>query len=515
MNPEIVLGPPGTGKTTTLLNILDEELAAGTSPERIAYVSFTRKAADEAVTRACARFNFVRSQFPHFRTIHSLCFRQLGLKSGDILAGNAFKKFADWCGIRVTGRAWSDDGLLSGFESGDRILFMENLARIREIPLRQQYDEDDDDQRWSEVDRVARALVKYKKHHGLLDYTDMLSEFVKSGIRVTLDVLLVDEAQDLSSLQWRVVERLAAGARRVVVAGDDDQAIYRWAGADVEHLIDLPGKVRVLGQSWRCPPFVQLLSGEIINRVAHRRPKKWSARQDSKGGGLTRVASFADADVTDEWRDGVATPPVLVLARNAYILREQVEPMLRGQGMVYEIGGRPSLNMDALAAAESWERLRKDKRITVLEARAMYQFLSGSSSIKRGFKNLTNFGDDPEITVTMRDLINNGGLRVNPEKTWFDALDKLPSDDMSYMLAARRRGEKLRAQPRIRLSTIHSAKGGEADHVVLMTEIAQRTFKEMDMHPEDEMRVWYVGVTRVREKLTVVNSQTARECPWI
>lgn len=515
MNPEIILGPPGSGKTTTLLNILDEELSAGTSPEVIAYVSFTRKAADEAVTRACQRFNFTRSQFPHFRTIHSLCFRQLGLKSSDILANNAFRKFADWCGIRVTGRAWSDDGLLTGFESGDRILFMENLARIREIPLRQQFDEDDDGQTWSEVDRVARSLVKYKKHHGLLDYTDMLSEFVASDIRVQLDVLLVDEAQDLSSLQWRVVERLARDARRVVVAGDDDQAIYRWAGADVEHFIDLPGESRVLGQSWRCPPFIQMLSGEIINRVQHRRPKVWAPRKDAKSGGLTRVAMFDDADVADEWREGVATPPVLVLARNAYVLREQVEPVLRAQGMVYEIGGRTSLNLGALAAAESWERLRRGTPVTLGEAREMYQYLSGLTSIKRGFKNLPTFGDDPDAPVSMRDLIDHGGLRVDPEKKWFNALDKLPSEDMSYMLAARRRGERLRATPRVKLSTIHSAKGGEADHVVLMTEMARRTHKEMEANPEDEMRVWYVATTRTREKLTLVNSQTAQECPWV
>jgi superfamily I DNA/RNA helicase len=86
---------------------------------------------------------------------------------------------------------------------------------------------------------------------------------------------------------------------------------------------------------------------------------------------------------------------------------------------------------------------------------------------------------------------------------------------MSYMLAARRRGEKLRATPRVRLSTIHSAKGAEADHVVLMTEMARRTHKEMENNPDDERRVWYVGVTRAREKLTIVNSQTSQECPWV
>mgnify|MGYP001593514736 CR=1 FL=1 len=72
-----------------------------------------------------------------------------------------------------------------------------------------------------------------------------------------------------------------------------------------------------------------------------------------------------------------------------------------------------------------------------------------------------------------------------------------------------------RASPRVRLSTIHSAKGGEADHVVLMTEMAERSYQEMSKHPDDERRVWYVSVTRAKERLTVVSSQTHRECPWV
>lgn len=513
--PNIILGPPGTGKTTTLLNILDEELKAGTDPSRIGYISFTRKAAEEAVTRACQRFNYDRDRFPYFRTIHSLCFRALGLKSADILAGKKFFEFADWCGIRVTGRAWSDDGLLTGFEAGDRILFMENLARIREISLRTQFNIDDDNLTWSEVDRVARSLAKYKREHGLVDYTDMLTEFVRSGVRIKLDVLLVDESQDLSSLQWRVVERLAESCRRVVIAGDDDQAIYPWAGAAVDQFIEMEGDVKVLGQSWRCPSAIQAVSIDIINRVQHRRSKTWQARKGSKGV-ISREMDISDVDVTDQWQENQLSPPVLVLARNTYILREQVEPALRAQGMVYEIGGKSSLDMGALRAAETWEILRKGQSVRLDEARGMYQYISsGHGRIRKNFKKLPKFGDDPDIPVNMRDLRENGGLEVSPDALWHDALDKLPPDDMSYMLAARRRGEKLRATPRVRLSTIHSAKGGEAHHVVLMTEMARRTFREMEKNEDDELRVWYVGVTRAKEKLTIVSSQTPQECPWI
>jgi hypothetical protein len=95
---------------------------------------------------------------------------------------------------------------------------------------------------------------------------------------------------------------------------------------------------------------------------------------------------FDEADVTNEWRDGSPTSPVLVLARNAYILREQVEPLLRSQGMVYELAGKSSLSMLHLRAAETWENLRAGKKATLGDAREMYKMISASGHIKRGHK---------------------------------------------------------------------------------------------------------------------------------
>ena len=77
-NEIAIYGPPGTGKTTKLLNIIEEAIADGVNPERIAFLSFTRKAAQEAIDRASLKFNLDQKHFPHFRTLHSLAFRWAG-----------------------------------------------------------------------------------------------------------------------------------------------------------------------------------------------------------------------------------------------------------------------------------------------------------------------------------------------------------------------------------------------------------------------------------------------------
>lgn len=494
MLPEIIIGPPGTGKTTTLLGMVETELDRGTPPEQIGFLSFTRKAATEARDRACERFGMDKARFTWFRTLHSLCFRALGLGNADVLEGSRLVEFGDWIGIRVTSRHTLEEGDTFGFQRGDRILFMENLARVRGVPLREQYDLDSDDLSWWEVERVGRGLAEFKARRGLHDYTDMLMMFVQQEWTPALEVLFVDEAQDLSMLQWAVVQKLARGCRRVVFAGDDDQAIYNWAGAAVEHFIDMPGEVRVLGQSWRVPISAQRVADGIISRVQHRRPKVWSPRDEE---GEVRQIGLDEIDWT--------APDVLVLARNAMHLNA-VEKRVRSSGYMYEIRGHPSIKESLRQRLLTWERLRRGEPQRAEDVIRVYEEMSSGQGVARGHKELRAFAKDE--LVTLADLQARGGLLRTD--VWHDALDRIPQVDREYIRACLRRGEKMSQSPRIRLSTIHGSKGGEADEVVVMTDMAPRTHAEAMRNPDDEARVWYVAASRVRSTLTVVRPSTER-----
>lgn len=472
--------------------MVEDALARGVPPDRIGYVSFTKRAAQEASSRAAAKFKLSTSELRYFRTLHSMCFNALGLSNSDVFEGKKIVEFGHWLGVEFSLMRHSDDGLLLGYTPGDRAMFMENLARVRRTSLREQYDMFHDNIPWNFVEHVARGLRQYKQDTGLLDYTDMLEHFVASDWSPLLEELYVDEAQDLSLLQWEVVGKLGRNCRRAVVAGDDDQAIYRWAGAAVEHFVDLPGSATVLGQSYRCPPQVQQLSHEIISRVTHRRPKEWLPREAE--GVVERLESFSQVDIWGK--------KVLILARNEFVLRPVMES-IRSDGVIYEWRGHTSVSRPILDAVWAWERLRSGEHITADEARRVYEYMSSGRGVRRGFKQLP--GVAPDMMVDHEWLTENGGLLRN--EIWHEALDRIPDEERIYLLRARQKGESTN-KPRVTVSTIHGAKGGEADHVILLRDMANRTYEEMLESPDDEARVWYVAVTRAKQKLTIVAPQT-------
>ena len=97
-----LFGPPGTGKTFALLEILERELRSGVAPEQVAFMSFIVAARREAVARAMATFNFERSRLPHFRTVHSAAFRQVGAPRSAIVTPDKIAHFSEVSNIPFT-----------------------------------------------------------------------------------------------------------------------------------------------------------------------------------------------------------------------------------------------------------------------------------------------------------------------------------------------------------------------------------------------------------------------------
>jgi superfamily I DNA/RNA helicase len=495
---EIYLGPPGTGKTTTLLNIVEDELASGTPPERIAYVSFTKKAATEASERAAQKFSTSAADFPYFRTLHSLSFRTMGYDRSDVFDHLKLPDYGKWAGVKVTGRINMDEGSTFGNEEGDRCLFLINLSRLRMEPLRETYSRYYDDIPWRTVEYVAESVKKYKQANFLVDYTDMLEQFARNSWSPDVDVVIIDEAQDLSKLQWRVVAKLCTNARRVIIAGDDDQAIYQWAGADVDYFINMEGVRTVLHQSYRIPAKVQEISNDIVRRIQNRNEKRWHPR-DAQG----VVERSAKLDGVD-WNSS----STLVLARNVKYL-DEISNWLMNRGINYEFRGKEALSADVRSAIKTWQNLRDGMDAEIGDVRRVYGYMVSGKQVARGYKSLPGFQDND--LVRMGDLVERAGLTT--DAPWYVALPKIPKREHDFVRTAVRTGERLDMAPRIRLSTIHSSKGGEGDHVVIVPDMAGRTYSDSLKDMDSEHRVWYVAVTRAKEKLTILNPEYKNSYP--
>ena len=93
------------------------------------------------------------------------------------------------------------------------------------------------------------------------------------------------------------------------------------------------------------------------------------------------------------------------------------------------------------------------------------------------------------------------GLEANG--TWDQVLDRIKSEDRAYASTLIKRGVDLNAKPKIKLSTIHGAKGGEADNVYLMLDLSGKALEEMAKNPDDGYRVLYTGITRTKENLVL------------
>ena len=153
-NLNVIIGPPGTGKTTKLLSLVESHLNSGVLPQHIGYLAFTRKAAEEAKERAYEKFKYDEKDLPYFRTIHSLCFKQLGLRRGDVMTHSHYRELGDMLGLEVQGGKL-EEGQMFGMKPGDKLFFLENLARMKRTPIEGVYQEYNDDSiDWFELERL-------------------------------------------------------------------------------------------------------------------------------------------------------------------------------------------------------------------------------------------------------------------------------------------------------------------------------------------------------------------------
>ena len=482
-----IYGPPGTGKTTKLINYAKTFYKLGTPLDKIGYFAFTTKAANEAVNRMLDAYKHLRRKdLKHFRTLHSLAFNRLGMKKSEVMQDEHYEDIGRSLGIEVT--VYSDGQETTGFvDSNSEYFNLINAARIKGALVEEEYNTG---MYSPTLDKGLLKILKdevenYKDSFKLVDFTDMIEKFNVAELCPKYDIVFIDEAQDLSPVQWKMVDIIRENSKYVILAGDDDQAIYGWAGADVKKFQEEPAKKDIiLPQSHRVPRQVQLIADKILNRIPdERRVKKhWNAREEE--GVVDHITSIEDAPLNKgEW---------LILARTNDRLNK-IKPILRDMGIYFQIKGRKSYKASLFRSIVNYTRWadRRDK-LSLTEIKDIFECVP-----------CDNFGVKEERLYDLKEFGFSNTDR------WFDVFTVDPEECL-YIREMLRHEEELSQDARVKLSTIHSAKGGEAENVLLILdntktirEATEKSFEKAD----EENRVWYVGVTRTSQNLYIMSAK--------
>lgn len=449
MYRKVIYGPPGTGKTTKLLSILENELKSYKKNE-IAFCSYTKAGTEQGKKRAIEKFGGVKDNYTYFRTLHSLAFFMLNLKRPMMISKHHYKEFSKKMGMHFTGYYTEDLR-----HNDDKYLFLQDLHK-NNAKLTIKYMKNVDIHKYN---YVKNNFDLFKKAYNIMDFTDIIELFIDKNIKVPVKVAIIDEAQDLTTLQWKMIWIAFGHCDKVYIAGDDDQAIFEWNGADVDYLLGLKADIEILRQSYRLPSQILKTASNISKLITNRVDKKYKPIHDN--GKVVYLKNLKELRITknESW---------LFLSRNNIFLNE-AEKYLQQGGYPYTLKDVKTIKETELNLIRMYEDVRSNRIMT--NRQKLYL-------------------DDI--------LIENYSLN-NP---WYSSFNWEYHKIMHYRdyFAKKRDVNKFD----INVSTIHSIKGRESDNVVLIMNITKSIYENLQKNPNSEHRVFYVGATRAKKVLFLI-----------
>ena len=467
-----VVGPPGTGKTRRLLKEVHKYIENGTPHDKIGYFAFTRKAAGEARDRFLAKNqDLTKKDVKYFQTLHSLAFNNLGLKEENVMQEGNYQAIGETCGIQIKYASYETNNFNGIFSSSSEYLSLINLARVRQVTAEQQFNRNEH-LSWiskTKLIGIEKEINNYKNAHNLIDFTDMIQQFLDKGDTPKFKVIFVDEAQDLSLIQWSMIKKIEEDTNcDVWIAGDDDQAIFGWAGADVDSFIKWKAREILLDKSERVPQLIQRKALDVISRIyLNRLPKDYLPKNEL--GNIYERFNINGIDMsTGDW---------LILARTNSLLKT-LPAYLKRKGFFFQTNQGNSMGKSLYEDILNWKKIQNDESV-------------------------------PEIQH-QRIVENIKSKKIDINLDWYEAFNNVSVSKRDYMRAMLDNGEEILKEPRIKVSTIHGAKGGEAHNVVLYLNQTANTIKgakKSQDKQDEEFRVWYVGITRTIENLFLIKSK--------
>ena len=456
-----IYGPPGTGKTFRLIRRVKAYERKGVPLHKIGYFAFTRKAAEEARKR----INVSEKEVPYFQTLHAFCYHLLGLNEEDIIQPYHYEDLGKKLNIRVSFTDKYNEEETHFLTCNNPYFQMIQRAINKDITIRKEFDLNEHDKKqvkdFDTLDHIYKNLQIYKNKNSLYDFNDIIKSVINSDKIPHFKAIFIDEAQDLSPLQWQLYDKLKEHCDQIYLAGDDDQAIYAWAGADVKRFVQEPAKERILKQSRRISMAVQAEARYPIMRIEGVRKKKFY-RPRSYDGESRYIADLNQVDLTKgKW---------LILTRTKSNLLDIMKD-LRRKNFYYQSNKGKSFKVGMYEAAAAYTKWTNNEVLNEKEINSIKEYIPNA---------------DWDVKVP-----------------WYD---KFIADqkEILYLRNLIASKENLKEKARIWLSTIHAIKGGEEDNVILSLHqgrTVQQGIKLSIDKQDEEHRVWYVGITRARNNI--------------
>ena len=533
-NEDRVYGPPGTGKTTYLgrqVNIAAKKYGGS----NVMVTSFTRAAAAELVGRGLPVPN------DNVGTLHAHCYRALGFPEIAEAHSNDWNRHAP--GYRLSSTDLSVDEMsteraYTGL--GDEMYAEQQKLRARCMPS----------ELWPQrVRRFHEKWTDWKQANGFIDFTDMLEIAGKRFAAAPRHpaVIFVDEAQDLTPQQLSLLRQWGRRAEHLVIAGDDDQTIYTFAGAEPEVLLQHDGPERfrhVLSQSWRVPRAVHAISESWIRRVAIREPKEYFPRDADGDVRLLRRGhyQYPEPILDDAERYLNDRRSIMFLATCGYMLQPLIA-VLRKRGLPFHNpyrrkrtdwnplyrpdDGREQPSRRSLTAAERLRALLPPHKAVAGEPWTAEDLVAWTAWLKRigvlvpGAADRVTDGFQSQAVSPhyLRDLFVPAAYEQLIAALGQEGLSDLLSWWMAHLKPPRRRTAEYPVRvverggapalvntPQIIVGTGHSVKGGEADVVYLFPDLSPSGTRNWEGRRADRdsiVRLGYVMMTRAKESLVI------------
>ena len=339
--PLLILAGAGTGKTRTLVARAAWLCEQGMQPSRILLLTFTRRAADDMLSRAAPRARSASGRITG-GTFHAIAHRIIREHAEAFSLPPEFTVIdpADMADLLDARRV--DHGLVGTQRRAPRAAVCADIytrcvntqTTVAEVvrggfPWCADYT--------SQLAELFRGYVAHKRSHALVDFDDLLllwraalaDPAAGPVLRAMFDAVLVDEYQDVNTVQADIVRLLAPEAGCLTCVGDDAQAIYAFRGADPEHLHQLaatfPGLTVVrLVQNYRSRQAVLRLANAVRPQSAGLELALTAARETGAAPVLVRCHDEATqareicARVLDVHEAGADLHDQAVLVRAAH-----------------------------------------------------------------------------------------------------------------------------------------------------------------------------------------------------